>query len=240
MPFMEFLEGQSEPDCVWIFNLEKLDGKGIIEMSPPLALMMVERLFGGDCAKGSFDRGVTSIEVRVVEKIIRKCLEFYNQAWDRVEQLHPVLETFESDPRLAQIASASESCMVAVWDVTIKEVTNSIKVCLPVFALDPIIRKLSAQSWLSIGPKKKTPMNRRQIQSVIESTELAIKAYLGSTTVTMKELVDFQIGDVVILDQKIRNLLRVDVGEKNLFWGRAGLIGTNRAIRIVNLCKPEV
>ncbi len=239
MPFLEFLEGQSDPDCVWIFKLENLDGKGIMEVSPELVMLIVERLFGGEGGSEESNRAITSIEERVAEKIVRKCLDYYNQAWERVEPLNPILESFEHDPRLAQIASAGESCMIAIWDMTVRDATYSIKMCLPVFAIDPIMRKLSAQSWLAITPKKKTPLHRQQIQSVIESTGLDLRVYLGDTTVSMHELINFKIGDVIVLEQKIKHKLRVHVGDKRLFMARAGVIGANKAIRIVDWCKQE-
>ena len=101
------------------------------------------------------------------------------------------------------------------------------------------MRKLTTQSWLAVAPKKKAPKNKQQVLSVLESTELDLKAFLGTATVTMKELLDFQIGDVMILDQKKRHLLRIYVGDRQLFTARAGVIGTNKAIRIVDWCKAE-
>ena len=239
MPFLEFIEAQPDPDCVWIFDMENLDGKGLLETNPSFILLIIERLFGGEGRSSDKSRVVTSIEERVAERVVSKCLELYSNAWERVINVKTHLESFETDPRMAQIASAGESCLVSTWEVSGRGFKFPIKICLPVFALDPVMRKLSAQTWLAVAAKKKSIETRRHIESILEESDLPLRVYLGNSTVTMKELLRFKIGDVLVLDQKIRDLLCIDIGDKERLYGKAGVIGKNKAVRIVDWIEFE-
>lgn len=238
--FAEFVDSLAEPDCVWVFSLTNLEGKGIIELNPQMVLLIVERSFGGSIRSETAPRLITTIEQRVAERSVERFLELYRQAWERASSLTIKLESFEADPRLAQIASASESCLLFSWEITVKEMSFGLNICLPLFVLDPVLRQLATQNWLTVSAKRSTPDTKRQIGEVVESTNMTLRVFLGSTTVTMKELLDFQVGDVLVLDQKIHEPLAIEVNGVRLLTGRAGVVGRNKAVKIVNWIEGEV
>jgi len=45
--YSEFILSVSNPSCLYIFDIEGTDGSGIMEISPQLALTIIERLLGG-------------------------------------------------------------------------------------------------------------------------------------------------------------------------------------------------
>ncbi len=240
LAFAEFVDTLPESGCVWVFSLTNLEGKGIIELSPQMVLLIVERSFGGSVKSELLARPITSIEQRVAERSIERLLELYRQSWERASTLTVKLENFEADPRLAQIASASESCLLFSWEILVKELSFGLNICLPLFVLDPVLRQLGTQNWLTVSAKRSTPDTRRQIGEVVESTNMTLRVFLGQVTVSLKELLDFQVGDVWVLEQKVHDPLPIEVNGAKLLTGKPGVVGRNRAVQIVDWIEGEV
>ncbi|MCR4438145.1 MAG: flagellar motor switch protein FliM [bacterium] len=238
--FAEFVDSLPDPDCVWVFSLPTLEGKGMLEISPNMVLLIVERSFGGQASGELPQRPITSIEQKVAERTVERCLDLYRQAWERAATLTIKLESFEADPRLAQIASASETCLLFSWEVVVKEASFGLNICLPLFVLDPLLRQLATQNWLTVSAKRSTPETKRQIGELLETTTMAVRVFLGRTSITLKELLDLQVGDVLVLDQKINEGLLVEVNGAKLLMGRAGVVGRSRAVQIIDWIDNEV
>jgi len=238
--FAEFIDSLPEPDCVWVFSLTNLEGKGIIEISPDLVLLIVERSFGGHAQGELAPRPITTIEQRIAERTVERCLELYRQAWERAAALTVKLESFEADPRLAQIASASETCLLFSWEILFKENSFGLNVCLPLFVLDPVLRQLATQNWLTVSAKRSTPETKRQIGEVLQTTSMTLRVLLGHTRITLRELLDLQVGDVLLLEQKIDEPLMIEVNGARLLTGRAGVVGRSKAVQIVDWTDNEV
>jgi len=63
---------------------------------------------------------------------------------------------------------------------------------------------------------------------------------LGEATVTVGELLDLAVGDVIRLNTSTRQLLEVRVGEKTKFLARPGRIGGRLAVEIVEVLPVEL
>ncbi|HEX3031921.1 MAG TPA: FliM/FliN family flagellar motor C-terminal domain-containing protein [Bacillota bacterium] len=60
---------------------------------------------------------------------------------------------------------------------------------------------------------------------------------LGHANLTVGELLDLQIGDVVQLDSPVDKPLGIVVGSKIKFHGTAGLVGSRMGVQITDLMK---
>jgi flagellar motor switch protein FliM len=70
--FLEFTMAMSNPGCIWIFSTTEYEGRGIVEVSPDLVLLTIERLFGGEGKQLGEMRSLSIIEQNVASKIIQK------------------------------------------------------------------------------------------------------------------------------------------------------------------------
>ena len=64
--FLEFTMAMSNPGCIWIYKLENYEGKGVIEISPDLMLLTIERLFGGEGKQSGETRPLSMIDSNTV------------------------------------------------------------------------------------------------------------------------------------------------------------------------------
>ena len=60
-------------------------------------------------------------------------------------------------------------------------------------------------------------------------------AILGGSTVTVGELLDLSVGDVIQLESSTNNPIEMRVGSKTKFLGVPGVSGSRMALQITNI-----
>lgn len=236
--YSEFSNALSNPSFISIINLEPLTGDSIIEISPEIAFVIIDRLLGGDGEKASTIRVFTEIEITLLKKIINKLLKLLAQAWENVVQLKPSLEKVETNPQFAQIVSPNETIALITFSISIGNIDGMINVCIPHIVLEPIINKLTTKLWFTSAKTKVDSLEDNSLlHKRIKSTSVLLKAELGRATLSVSEILDLQIGDVVKLDTFEDNLAQVAIGSNLKYHCEPGLTGNNLAIKISRVIK---
>jgi flagellar motor switch protein FliM len=105
--------------------------------------------------------------------------------------------------------------------------------------VEPIVSKLSTRFWFSTVEKEATPEMKRDIEKGVQSTSVPVKAVLGRTTVTVRDVLELQPGDVMTLDTGVNEELEVRVGDLLKFYGIPGVKKNKVAVRITRVAKKE-
>jgi flagellar motor switch protein FliM len=230
--YSEYMLSLSVPSCIYIVASKNLKGSAIMEMSPQFALTVVDRLLGGNGNRVGSIRELTIIEQNILRKVAESALSILTDAWRHIYRMNLYIESFESNPQFVQIAPASETAAVVSFEIIIRDMTFPINLCFPYFVLDPLIQNLST-SWASPTTKRMSSREFEGLQTRIRLTRLPIIAQLGSARLCMKELVQLQTGDVIRLDERKGEGLKVWVDGRVKFWGEPGLSNVKRAVRII-------
>ncbi len=67
----------------------------------------------------------------------------------------------------------------------------------------------------------------------VEDISFEFTAILGRTTLPMAACSELEVGDILILDQKVADPLSLQVGEQTYFRGYPGLYEKHKGIKIV-------
>ena len=105
--------------------------------------------------------------------------------------------------------------------------------------VEPIVSKLSTRFWFSTVEKEATPEMKRDIERGVQNTSVPVKAVLGRTTVTVRDVLELQAGDVLALDTGVNDELEVRVGDLLKFYGIPGVKKNRVAVRITKAVKKE-
>lgn len=230
--FLEFTMAMSNPGCIWIFNLDKYEGKGIVEVSPDLVVLTIERLFGGEGKHSGETRSLSVIEQNVAGKIIEKVMGIYDEAWSKAVPIKSNVISFEMNPQFAQVAPSSETAVVMFLEINVRNTTFPMNICFPYFVLDPIIQKLSSENFENIHVTAKSAEDQLNLEENLKNTKVKLKTFLGSTTITLQELLDLEKDDVLILNKEVKDQLLISIEDKMRFIGTPGVSGKKKAIRI--------
>ena len=237
--YSEYTLSVSVPSSLFIFNMNELGGSSIFEVPPNLFFFLIDRLLGGSGKVVDSHREVTTIEQKVMEKIIHRGLKDLDDAWEDVTPLEPALTSFETNPQFVQIAPASETVIVILFDLIIGERTYSLNLCIPFIALEKVMSKLNIHSYIALTQKQQTSEIRSAIEKNLKNTNITVAVELGKADITVEDFINLEVGDVLITDTNIRDELPVLVSGNQKFWGRPGIQHKSRAIRISRWFAPD-
>lgn len=232
--YSEYVLSISNPSCIFTFDIEETEGRAVLELTPELVLVIVERLMGGSGIKVKDTRSITTIEQRMIKPLMIKALENLSNAWTPIQKLNFHLTGFESNPDFVQIAPASEIVIVVSFEIKIGEDSFLMNLCYPSFALEDVIAKLNMQFFSTVQTDKDRAKVKSTISSHLEKTKLDIRVLLGKSEISIHDLIQLEEGDVLVLDSLVEGELPIIVKDRVKFYGRPGISDGNVAVKIVN------
>jgi flagellar motor switch protein FliM len=112
-------------------------------------------------------------------------------------------------------------------------------ICFPYMVLESVITNLSQENWMS-SRGQATSETREIMEFELNEVDLGLSTMIGKTTLTIRDLLQLQHGDVLCLDKPYDSDLIVQIGGKTKLAGRAGLIGRKKAVKITSVLEQEV
>ena len=232
LTYEEFIRSIPNPTILNIFSLFPLEGNSIMEINPNLGFAFLDRLLGGPGDAPTKVRALTEIEETVMQRLSQRMLDFLQEPWGSIIEMEPSLERVETNPQFTQLVSPSEIMLIISLETKMVDVLGMINICIPFLVLEPIVDKLSVHFYYSATSKKTSPENAALIQTRLENTQITAKVILGKTIITVKDLMELSVGDVVPLERKINEDLEIVIGQKTKFLGKPGIHGNRVAIQV--------
>ena len=231
IPFEEYLKPLNR-SAFNIVSIWPLSGEAAMEMEFDLVFMMIDKLLGG--TGKSVKRSIlTEIEQPLMQHIVERILATLKTSWEAVMVVIPALEGLETNTQFVQIAPPNDIVVGIFFEVRVGEMYGGMSLCIPHMLLRPITPKLSAQKWFAASTsKKQTAASRKSISSHILDSEVECAVQLGTGAITFSDFKQLTVGDVIRLDQKVDQDIRMLVGGQTKYHGRAALDGGRMAFSI--------
>jgi flagellar motor switch protein FliM len=237
LTYEEFIRSIPNPTILNIFSLYPLEGNSIMEINPNLGFALLDRLLGGPGSTLSKVRGLTEIEQTVIERIVQRMLDYFEEPWGGIIELSPALERMETNPQFTQLVSPTEIMMIVALEAKMGDVIGLINICIPFLVLEPIMDRLSVHYYYSTTTRPTTPENIAAIQHKLEKTLIPVKVVLGRTSITVADLLELNVGDVISLDRNIKEPLEVLIGQKTKFLAKPGVYESRNAVQVSQVIK---
>lgn len=240
--YSEFILSVSNPSCLYVFEIDGTDGNGILEISPQLALTIVERLLGGSAEIQAKPRTITPIEQAVVRGVVEHALSDLRNAWRSVAELSFKYQRLEMEADFVQVAPSSEIVVVVSFDVNIGIHTYLMNLCFPTFALEDVLARLNRQQ-ITTSVIRQSPARIKENTAILKqqmsNTFLPIVVELGKAGITVRELLALKTGDVIKLKKKINQEVEISIAGKKKLAGRPGSVDGRKAVRVTRLLNDE-
>jgi flagellar motor switch protein FliM len=237
--YSEYVLSTAKPSCLYVFRVGDSDAMAVMELSPQLVLAIIARLLGGTSEGKVQSRSITRIEQNIIKGIVMRALMDLAKAWQTITDTKFRLERYETEGDFMQIAPTSEIVLVVSFEITIGEQKHLMNICFPTFALEDVLAKLNVQNF---GNVAKTAEHAEWTQSLlkkIESTTVPATCILGETQLTLQQLVELEVGDVLLTTTPINGELRVLLAGKERAKGRPGVLSGRKAVKITDVIEPE-
>lgn len=230
--YAEFIRSISNPSLICPFTMAPLPGTCVLDINPVVAFPMIDRLFGGPGAAVPQTRALTEIEAVVMQGVIQGTLDAYGEAWKNISSFRMTPGNIETNPMFVQVAAPSEIVITVAIDIRIGEHVGVITLCLPHLTLEPILDRLSAHNWFKTQAREVRAADLMALESRVGGAKVPVVAELGRTDLTIREILDLSVGDVVVLDTRLEDPVHVYVGNQPKFVGRPGRVRGRLAVEV--------
>jgi flagellar motor switch protein FliM len=227
---LKFADVQSllaPPATVGILTLGAGHGPAVVALEGDLGPTLLAGALGDRKARPAPGRPDARSELTGVERTVLRFLmsifaEAMHVAWADVLPFRPEVLRFESDARMAAIASATDVAILCPFEVS-GTVNGRLLLVLPYAAVEPAKKLLSAPPRLGAAGDGDVRFSAA-LSRELEQCEVELRVEIGRRTLTLSELIALDVGSVVTLDRGESSPLPVFVE------GRAKLMGIPRVV----------
>ncbi|MDK2798573.1 MAG: flagellar motor switch protein FliM [Clostridiales bacterium] len=235
--YHEFNNSISNPVVLAIVEFLPLNGFIILEINPNIIFAIIDRILGGRGVGVEKVRGFTEIELSIIERLVNQILGLIKEPWENVIELKPRLDRIETNSQFAQIISPNEMVALVTLDAKIGDIKGMINICIPHLVLEPVLPRLSTRYWFASVEKEASPQIKKSIENKIENTKIPITAILGKTSITVRDFIELQKGDVIQLDTTVNSELEIMVGNIHKFNAKPGVKKKKVALKITEVIR---
>ena len=234
-PYSVLLQSLYEPISLVVLRMDP-ETKGLIVIDFPLSFAFIDRCLGGIGQSMEEIRYFTEIEVAILERVVARLIESYQESWGEIKECKPQYLNMEFNPQTVHIVKPSESMVCISFDVRVAQASGPVYVVMPFEYLKTVLPKSNFEEFMltrtspQIGPSV-APLFAKNLDAAM----VPLSVELGSTELLFGELVVLEVGDFVKLDSEITAPLKVKVNEKNKFLGRPGLRDRKVSVQITRV-----
>jgi flagellar motor switch protein FliM len=197
--YSDFIRNLVVPTNLNLVHMKPLRGTGLMVIDPSLAFLMVDNMFGGD---GRFHtrvegREFTQTELRIIRRVLDILFETYEKSWEPVYPVQFEYIRSEMNTQFANIATPNEVIVAITFNVELGEVGGEMHFCFPYSMLEPIKDILTSplQGEVLGVDKRWVRLMTQQIQAA----EVEVVADLAKKRLTLHEVLNLKVGDVIPL-----------------------------------------
>lgn len=239
LAYDEFIRSLVQPTVIGILEMYPFSGNALIEINPNLVFAIIDRMLGG---RGEFSgkiRELTDIERTVVERLLMRMLELLEEAWSTVVDVRFRYENLESNPFFVQICPGTDMVLLVILKLKVSEVEGMVSICIPYFLMEPIMDKLSSQQWFASTGRKTDERSGEYLQKHLGKVRVPVALELGHTVLSVADVLQLSVGDVVKLDEVLGDPLDVRIGNMVKFKAVPGTSNGNYAAEISEIIPVE-
>ena len=229
----------SNPVLLGVIDFEPLEGSIVLELASNIGFTIIDRLLGGIGQPLEKGREFSEIELTILERVFNTFVNLLREPWQNVVNIVPRLERIETNSQFAQIISPSEMIAIITINIKIGDVEGLMNICLPYVVLEPVMDKLNTKYWFSTMQDKDLNTYEEAIASLIAKAQIPVKAVLGSSSISVNDFVNLNVGDVIRLDKKKDEELDIFVGNLRKFTALPGSFNDKYAVRLTQVLRGD-
>jgi flagellar motor switch protein FliM len=210
LKYSEFVRNLVVPTNLNLVQVKPLRGTALFIFNPDLVYIVIDNLFGGN---GQFHtrvegRDFTLTEQRMIQRMLAVVFEELEKAWAPVHPLKLEYVRSEMNTQFANIATPNEIVVVTTYNIELGSAGGEFHICMPYAMLEPIRDVLCSalQGEQMDVDKRWVKLLSKQVQSA--DVELVVN--LGNAVLTVQQLLNMQVGDVISLNVAQPLLAEVD------------------------------
>ncbi|WP_312831605.1 flagellar motor switch protein FliM [Sedimentibacter saalensis] len=214
------------------------DSQILMDISKPLSFVIIDRLLGGSGEEYENLRDYTDIELSLLGNMLKQVVPMMGVSWESTIELKTELAKIETNSRFIQSINYNDTVVIVVLNVALNESTGKITICIPSSIIGEVMKKANLFSKTNKKKMDQSVEEQKEIiMDSIKSSKLTITGVLGKAQATLKDIVDMQVGDLIILDKAVNSYVDVNVDGEKWFEGTWGTKKNKGVIKIKNIIR---
>lgn len=200
LKYSEFIRNLVVPTNLNVVQIKPLRGAALFIIDPSLVFLVVDHLFGSD---GRYHvrvegRDFTPTEQRIIQRLLDVIFAEYRKSWEPVFAVEFAYIRSEMNTQFANIATPTEVVVAVTFKIELGAGGGDFHVCMPYSMIEPIrdILYSSMQADRMEADNRWVSLLSKQVQAA----EVDLVATLGHAPVTLGEILDLKVNDIISLE----------------------------------------
>lgn len=232
--FGSYLQSIPLPAVIAIVKAEPWNNFGLLTMDSSLIYSIVDLTLGGSGERARRvieGRSFTTIEMSIVRNFFDVVLADTERAFSSLSPVTFSIDHFEMNPRFANIAQPANVAALARFKVEIGKLSGYFEFLMPYATLEPI-RDVLAGGF--IGEKLgRDAIWEEHLATEVWQAEIEICAILHECKIPLKQIMELEIGETLILDRHPDDPVELRCGHTVLTEGRIGRFEDMVAVQVM-------
>jgi len=238
--FGDYMNSIPLPAMLSVFKAEEWDNNGLLVVDSALIYSVVDVLLGGRKGTPAIrveGRPYTTIETKLVERMVGVSLSDLSSAFDPLSPVSFTLDRMETNPRFATITQSGNACVLARLRVDMGDRGGRVEILIPYATLEPI-RELLLQMFM--GEKfGRDSIWENHLTQELYKTDVQLQAVLGEKTISLQDVLNWKIGSRVMFNTRTEDELELRCGTFPMFRGPVGQKQGYIAVQVERYIPPE-
>ncbi len=238
----DFIASIGIPSILSIFSMDPLPGSGIVQVDLNLVFSIIDRLLGGPGWFPQKLRDLTDIERTLMQRFTARMLNSYRESWNYLLTLSLKIEALDSNPQfIPRIIPLDQIVAYVSCELKVGDMSGVMNFCLPFLVLQSIGPQLSDFQWSPsvVAGRGMTEEDIAQLVRNVERAEAEVEVELGRTVVSLRDLVQLQLGDLVMFDKLTTEPLVARVNDCEKFKVFPGVHRDKMSVQISEIIESE-
>lgn len=238
--YSEFIEELDNDNVVIEYNVNPLVENLTLFINKNIVLTIVDLLLGGDGKVDNKERELTNIDLELFKYLADSLLKrlYIPYKYDSIN-LIKIYTSAVKYQRLKNKDIVFESKINALLGT---EKLGDIRFCIPYQSMEPVVGDLvNSYKYRNVNPASDDDKNifSKEVFDSVKNVYIDVYAKLGSAKVNINDLVNLEKGDVILLDQRIGEDIKINLGDAGIYKGKPGLLGLKKAVEITDIIDGE-
>lgn len=238
--YEEFIHSVSNPTILTVFKMPPLSGSILFETNPQFVFEIVDVLLGGN-GMGKYKlREFTDIDKNIIKHVNNGLISNLKLAWEDVLEVQPEIEGLETNPALNQTLAPNEPVALITFSVDMGSSNTFINICIPYLSIEKVLDKLVVQYWFQENNENLLKESKEKLRERLNLVDVNLSATLGDTSITVDEFLKLSVGDVIPLNVKSSEPVKLEIENEPYFYAKPGVIGKNIGVQILDIIDKDV
>ena len=238
----DFIASIGIPSILSIFSMDPLPGSGIVQVDLNLVFSIIDRLLGGPGWFPQKLRDLTDIERTLMQRFMARMLNSYRESWNYLLTLSLKIEALDSNPQfIPRIIPLDQIVAYVSMELKVGDMAGVMNFCLPYLVMQSISTQLTDFQWSPtvIAGRGMTEEDIQQLARNVEKAPVDVQVELGKTTVSLRDLVALQPGDLVLFDKPTDAPLVARVNDRDKFHVYPGVHKDRISVQVSDVITGE-